>query len=163
MQLKPHPQRVRFSVRGYINKSYELHWPAVTRQAARTWNDLDEAAEHGAAGIAALLAIREIGLAVILRSRKGTGFDYWLGDRDTGNVSDAELTATKALRETLQDDDLVVRGRMEVSGIRLGSDTVVRARVRRKLNQTNRSDGWELPAYVVVVEFGRPLAEVRAK
>ena len=163
LELKPHRQGVNFAVRGYVRKTYALYWPQVTDQARRTWNDLDEAAEDGAAAIAALLAIREIGYSVILRSRKSTGIDYWLGDKDIGNVSEAERTATMALREALQDNDLVVRGRMEVSGIRLGNDSRVRARVRRKLKQTNRSDDWELPAYVIVVEFGRPLAEVRRK
>ena len=35
--------------------------------------------------------------------------------------------------------------------------------VREKLKQTNQSDDLQLPAYVVVVEFGRPLAEVQKK
>ena len=163
LQLQRHQQGVRFVVRGYVRKTYTLAWPPATEQAIRTWNDFDEAAEDGAACIAALLAIREIGYPVILRSRKATGIDYWLGDKDISNASEAERATTMALHEALQDDDLVVRGRMEVSGIRLGNDSRVRARVSRKLNQTNRSDDWGLPAYVVVVEFGRPLAEVRAK
>lgn len=163
LESRRHRQGVRFSVRGYFGKVYVLTWPAATKQAMRTWNDPAEAVEDGAAGIAALLAIKEIGYHVILRSRKATGIDYWLGDKDISNISQTERAATLALREALRDNDLVVRGRMEVSGIRLGSDSRVRAIVRRKLNQTNRSDDWGLPAYVVVVEFGRPLAEVRSK
>ena len=163
LQLQRHRQGVRFLVRGYFSKTYALAWPQVAEQAMRTWNDPAEAVEDGAAGIAALLASREIGYRVILRSRKTTGIDYWLGNREANDISQAEQDATMALREALQDSDLVVRGRMEVSGIQFGNDSIVRARVRRKLNQTNRSDGWGLPAYVVVVEFGRPRAEVRAK
>ena len=163
LELQRHQQGVRFAIRGHFRKAYALAWPPATKQATRTWNDPDEAAEDGAAGIAALLAIREIGYSVILRSRKTTGIDYWLGDKDISNISQAEQSATTALREALQDNNLVVRGRMEVSGIQRGNDSRVRARVKRKLNQTNRSDDWGLPAYVVVVEFGRPLAEARAK
>ena len=159
----PHLQGVNFSVRGNVRKTYDLYWPPTTNQARRTWNDPNEAVEDGAAAIAALLAIREIGYSAILRSRKSTGIDYWLGDKDISNISEAERAATIALREALQDDDLVVRGRMEVSGILLGNDSRVRGRMRLKLKQTNRSDDWELPAYVIVVEFGRPLAEVRLK
>ena len=158
-----HQQGVHFEVRGDFRKTYTLAWPPATDQAKRTWNDPDEAAEDGAAGIAALLAIGEIGYAVILRSRKTTGIDYWLGDNDLNNISEAEQATTMALREALQGNGLIVRGRMEVSGIQLGNDSRIRARVKRKLNQTNRSDARGLPAYVVVVEFGRPLAEVRAK
>ena len=163
LQLQSHPQAVQFSVRGYVRRTFGLVWPLASEQAMRTWNDLDEAAEDGAVGIAALLAFKEIGYQVVLRSRKSTGIDYWLGDKDVSNISELEQAATEALREVLLDDELVVRARMEVSGIRLGNDAVVRARVKRKLDQTKRSDNWGLPGYVVVVEFGRPLAEVRAK
>ena len=88
-------------------------------------------------GIAALLAKKEIGYAVLQRSRKGTGFDYWIGDDTPFPFQN--------------------KARLEVSGIREGNDTVVRARVRQKINQTSRTDG-ALPAYVIIVEFGRPLA-----
>ncbi len=140
LELQQHRQRVHFTVRGYVTKTFALAWLPTTEQAIRTWNDPDEAAEDGAAGIAVLLAIREIGYPVILRSRKTTGIDYWLGDRNITNISQSEQAATMALREALQDNDLVVRGRMEVSGIQRGKDSIVRARVKRKLNQTNRSD-----------------------
>ena len=51
---------------------------------------------------------------------------------------------------------------LEISGIREGNDQQVKARVQQKLKQTDRSDG-ALPAYVIVVEFGEPLAEVQEK
>lgn len=158
-----HSQRAPFTVRGSFRKVYTLVWPPATDQAKRTWNDLAEAAEHGAAGIAALLAIREIGYSPLLRSRKRTGFDYWLGDRDLSNVSEAERTATMKLRGELRDDTLVVRVRLEVSGINNGDDRRVRARRNARLRQMSRSDTSGLPAYVMVIEFGRPLAEVKQK
>ena len=162
LQLQRHPQGVGLAVRGYVRKSLSLVWRPASDQAMRTWNDYEEATEDGAAGIAALLAFQEIGYHVILRSKKTTGFDYWLGDRDQSNVSEAERTATAALQQALRDKDLVVRARMEVSGIRVGNNSMVRARVRRKVNQTKRSQSSGLPAYVIVVEFGSPLAEVRS-
>jgi hypothetical protein len=70
------------------------------------------------------------------------GFDYWMGDES------AIPFQSKA--------------RLEISGIRRGDDSDIKARVRQKLKQTNQSDGL-LPAYVIVVEFGSPLAEVRRK
>jgi hypothetical protein len=96
----------------------------------------------GAVGIAVLLAKKEIGYAVIERSRKGTGFDYWMGD-------DSEIPFQN-------------KARLEISGIRNGNDNEIKARVKQKLKQTDRSDGY-LPAYVIVVEFSCPLAEVRRK
>ena len=163
LENQGHPQRVQFTVRGSFRKVYTLIWPPATGQAKRSWNDLKETAEHGAAGVAALLAIREIGYSPLLRSRKGTGFDYWLGDSDLSKVSGAERAATMELRDVLLDDNLVVRIRLEVSGILNGNDAQVRARRNLKLSQTNRSDSLELPAYVIIVEFGRPLAEVTRK
>lgn len=163
LETQGHPQRVPFTVRGSFHKVYNLVWPSVTSQVLRSWNDLTETVEHGAAGIAALLALRDIGYMPLLRSRKGTGFDYWLGDRDWNNVSDAERKATMELREQLRDDTLVARIRLEVSGILVGNDAWVRYRRDLKLRQTDRSDSLGLPAYVVIVEFGRPLAEVRRK
>jgi hypothetical protein len=80
---------------------------------------------------------------VIQRSRKGTGFDYWLGDESYMPFES--------------------KARLEVSGIRNGDQKVVTARVRAKLMQTEVSDVTSLPAYIVVVEFGHPVAEVRQR
>ena len=138
LESQGHTRGAYLTVRNGANNSYRLDWPPVTDQARRTWNDDDEATEDGAAGIAVLLASRKIGYAVVLRSRKGTGFDYWLGE-----------------------DVLDFKARMEVSGIRNGNDSQVRARVQEKLRQMNRSNALGLPAYAIVVEFGRPLAEIK--
>ena len=138
LESQGHTRGAYLTVRNGANNSYRLDWPPVTDQARRTWNDEEEATEDGAVGIAVLLASREIGYAVVLRSRKGTGFDYWLGE----GVLD-------------------FKARMEVSGIRNGNDSQVRARVQKKLRQMNRSNALGLPAYAIVVEFGRPLAEIK--
>ena len=140
LESQGHTPGAYLTVRNGANNSYRLDWPQVTNQARRTWNDDEEATEDGAADIAVLLASREIGYAVVLRSRKGTGFDYWLGD-----------------------DVLDFRARMEVSGIRNGNDGQVKTRVKQKLRQMNRSNDQKLPAYAIVVEFGRPIAEVKKK
>ena len=70
---------------------------------------------------------------------------------------------TAELQDYLENDELVVRGRMYVSGILQRNDSEIRARTREKLGQTDQSDSSALPAYVIVVEFGRPLAEVTKK
>lgn len=141
-QSQGHVQGVQLRVRGYNNGSYPLAWPPITEQTRRCWNDDEVATEHGAMGIAILLAQKEIGYTVIKRSRKGTGFDYWMGDVSAYPFQN--------------------KARLEISGIREGNDQQVKARVQQKLKQTDRSDG-ALPAYVIVVEFGQPLAEVQEK
>ena len=163
LESQGHVQGVQFSVEGDYSGGYQIVWTPVTLQAWRTWYDPDEATEEGAAGIATLLADQEIGHKVILRSRKGTGFDYWLGNNDLLNASDAELKATAELGQLLWDDNLIVRARMEVSGILNGTDSRVRERIREKVDQMGRSDYLNLPAYAIVIEFGSPRAEVRKK
>jgi len=142
LEDRGHIQGKALQVQGYTKNEYALFWPAVTEQARRCWNDTEVATEYGAVGIAVLLAKSEIGYSVIERSRKGTGFDYWLGnDKDS-------LFQNKA--------------RLEISGIRKGDDKSLRTRVNQKVKQTDPSDG-TLPAFVIVIEFGCPVAEVREK
>ncbi len=143
LESQSHAQNVQLLVSGYIESNYALGWPPVTEQALRTWNDSQEATEYGATAIAVLLARRELGYLVIERSPKGTGIDYWLGNESN------ELSFER-------------KARLEVSGILTGSASDVRRRIRNKLRQTAPSDG-QLSAFVVVVEFGTPTAEVRKK
>lgn len=141
LESQGHAVGVVLSVRGYSDNVYPLNWPPITEQSQRSWNDPEVATEHGAVGVAVLLILKETGYTVIESSRKGTGFDYWLGDE-----TDALPMNSKA--------------RLEVSGIRQGDDRSVKQRVRRKLQQTSLSDELLLPAFVIVVEFGRPIADV---
>lgn len=168
LEEQGHNQGVPLTVRGNVANNYRLAWTPVTSQALRTWSDDAEATEDGAAGISILIANREIGQSVIARARKSspqqpTGFDYWLGDDNIESMSDAEQSATASLAVILADDGLVARTRLEVSGIRNNSDIAIRKRIGQKLRQMNRSDTLGLPAYAIVVEFGRPLAEIRRK
>ena len=143
LESQGHEQGVELRVRGYREKSYPLAWPPITDQIRRCYSDPEVATEHGAVGVAILLAKKEIGYAAIERSRKGTGFDYWMGDESTLPFQN--------------------RARLEISGIRQGNERAIKARVSQKLRQTDQSDDERLPAYVIVVEFGTPLAEVRKK
>ena len=143
MESQGQTQGVSLMVRGYVNRRHAVVWPPITTQALRAWNDDAYATEHGAVGISVLLADRELDYTVIEASRRGTGIDYWLG-----HESD----------ETFQH-----KSRLEVAGLRRAGDYAVKAKVSEKLRQTDPSDDTMLPAYVIVVEFGRPLAEVRKK
>jgi len=97
-------------------------------------------------GIAALLMPYLTGLTVIERSIKGTsfGFDFWLGSIDDPN----SLFQRKA--------------RLEVSGIRRGSESIIKSRVKMKLEQISPSDTLS-PGYVCVVEFGTPRTRIVEK
>ena len=163
LETNRHQPGVQLIVRGHANNRYLLTWSLAVAQATLGWNDLTEAVEEGVAGIAVLLANRETGYLVIARSWKGDGFDYLLGDADTRNISAAERSVMPQWAKVLGDTALVPRGRLEVSGILKGNDSQVRTRANQKLEQTKSSAHWGIPAYAIVVEFGRPLAEVRAE
>lgn len=142
LESQGHAQGVEIQVRGHIVGDYSVEWPTITEEHRRFRNDESETTEDGASGVAILLVELETPYSVIRRSRKSTGIDYWLGDA-------SDVTFQR-------------KARMEVSGIRQGNSRVIRARVNQKLNQTKASDDLygNLPAYVIIVEFGTPLAEV---
>lgn len=144
LEAQSHISPCAFEVRGAIEAAHTVAWEPCDDAMLRFWADLDEAAEHGAYGIAALLMDEHTDLEVVERSRKGTGFDFWLGKKG----DDASLFQYAA--------------RMEVSSIQQGNDSTIRYRERQKLKQTSPTDG-TLPAYIVVVEYSAPLAQIASK
>ncbi len=145
LERQGHPQGVHLIVLGMTSSELALKWMLIDDRSSDAWNDLQEATEFGAVGIAILLAKYIVGFEVIQRSRRGTGIDYWLGD-------DTVWPYTR-------------KARLEVSGILTGSASTIRNRVISKLRQTERSDHSHqgLPAYVIVIEFGTPLAEIHQR
>jgi hypothetical protein len=141
-----HESGVILEVKGEFSTRFQLDWQPVTEQAQRCWNDEEYTTEQAAYGIAFLLILQLTKLTVIERSRKGTGFDYWLGSQDSTRILPFQRMA-----------------RLEVSGIRKGNQSQINARVKQKTEQTGASDAEGLPAYIIVVEFSRPISVVSAK
>ena len=145
LETKNHKPGVQLPVSGISSVSYSLQWTLAPEKAFRAWQP-NRATEWGAEGIAALLAKSETPYTVIEASVQGEGVDCWLGD-------ESDITFQR-------------KARLEVSGIRWDDpvrDSDIRRRVVEKLQQTDQSDHTQTPAYVVVVEFGRPVAEVHQK
>ena len=141
LESQGHSYGAMLTVRGSRESSYTITWAPASEQARNlAYNDAAKTTEMGAEGIAVLIARAVIGYEVIRRSRRGDGFDYWLG----------------AWGET----EFIAQAGLEVSGIRNGSDRQVRARVREKRLQANQGGRQRWATYVIVVEFSRPLAEV---
>jgi hypothetical protein len=134
-----HSTPTPMQLQGEVPAVATLHWSQPSGQAVRTWADQEVATEQAAYAVAALLVSEMSELEIVERSRKGTGFDFWLGEKG----STTGLFQAKA--------------RLEVSGIRSGTRNDVAERVRRKNAQTERSAG-ALAAIVVVVELGGPLS-----
>lgn len=140
-----HTQGVELKVKGEFTAVFKLYWQEVTDQMLRCWNDSEYTTEQAAYGVAFLVIQELTDYTVIERSRKGTGFDYWLGKKAQTN----ELPFQNAVR-------------LEVSGIRKGDDSRVKARVKLKVEQVSPTDG-ALPAYILVVEFSNPLGFIAKK
>jgi hypothetical protein len=135
-----HSSGVRLRVDGSFQADFVVRWSFILTDAMRRfWNDLEVATENGAYGIALLLMQTLTGFTVLERSRKGSGFDWWLGKGDN----------------LFQD-----KARLEVSGILRGDDGRINSRVADKQRQIGQPDSSEQAVYVVVVEFGAPRAKV---
>lgn len=106
--------------------------------AFTTHADLPATVENGAYGVAILTAHKLKNFKVTRRSCKGTGFDFWLADKN--GVQDAV--------------------RLEVSGLLKGSKADMKKRVKQKCAQTKPTDHLGIPKYVVVVNFEPPAVEV---
>jgi hypothetical protein len=141
LEDQEHRSGVHLSVDGDFNGKFPVIWKTTTEQMRRCWADPEVTTEHGAYGIAALLIPTLTDLTIVHRSRKGTGFDFWLGPVPTDELLFQE------------------KARLEVSGIRKGNKTEIKSRLKQKIEQTKRSDG-ALSAYIVVVEFGEPQSRV---
>ncbi|MBQ9202842.1 MAG: hypothetical protein IJ155_01215 [Prevotella sp.] len=135
-----HPEQVDLSLTGLRTKTCTLTWEdTFNNQLDRTYADEQSVTERAAVGVSILLALALTNYTVIERSRKGSGFDYMLGDKN--------------------DPLFMPKARLEISGIRkeTGQNTV-KARYQQKAIQTNISDYTQLPAYVSIVEFSTPKA-----
>ena len=141
-----HKQGVELKVNENFTAKFKVYWPDVTEEMHQYWTDPEYTTEHGACAVAFLLIPNLTDYTIKERSRKGTGFDYWLGKEE----DETELPFQN-------------KARLEVSGIRKGNAKLINTRVNKKLNQVKLSDSLLLPAFIVVVEFGTPLSYVVKK
>jgi hypothetical protein len=137
LEDQSHPIEVKAKGKGAYTKNYTIRRNIVTDQIKRSWGDLQEATEEGACGIAVLQVSKESKYEVIERSRKKTGIDYWLGDKESF------LFQRKA--------------RLEVSGSINGDENVIKLRLKEKIEQSKQSDNTRLPAIIVIVGFKQPM------
>lgn len=134
-----HGEQAKLTMDGLTKDCIDLAWmDEYNEQKERTYADMQYTVEHGAVCLSVMLATALTPYTIIERSRKGTGFDYWLGDKSS------ILFQKKA--------------RLEVSGILKGDDSAISRRYAAKIEQTKQSDSLQLPAYISVIEFSVPKA-----
>ena len=130
-----HRTGTMLAVQGEESLRYRLKFRPPTQQQIRSHADPNVATEWAACAIAFLIVPRITSCTVIRRSYTGTAIDYWLGP---GTKPFFQETA-----------------RLEVSGIRRGTDSQLRSRISEKLRRAEKIQN-PLPLYVSVTEFGEP-------
>lgn len=139
MHESGHQETVTLKMAGLTDEDITICWEDhVDEQIARTYADMAYTTEHGAVCLSVMLTTALTPHTIIERSRKGTGIDYWLGDKDS-------LLFQK-------------KARLEISGILKGDDALMKSRHHAKTRQADKSDGHNIPAYISVIEFSRPKA-----
>lgn len=147
LNKESHNSGVIITVDGIFNRQYSVVWSRIVDETMkRCYGDKEDAVQWAACGIAILLILNSTNFNVIERSKKGTGFDYWLGNK-----------------EDIEVNIFLGKARLEVSGIQRGSDSEISRRIKIKLAQTDKSDEMNLPVYAIVVEFSRPHSRVAQK
>lgn len=146
LESQQHEPGVKFPQAGLMPKDIHVGWKSVDDQQRRCYADMQETTEWGACAVAILMIKEAMGKVVIERSKKGTGFDYWISDSDKDW------------------DTLPFEGaaRLEVSGILNGTKTQIDSRIKQKKNQIKPTDHLA-SGFVAVVEFGSPIACVENK
>lgn len=135
-----HCSPVILGIDGIVKEDVPLEWEGeVSEQLERTYADAESLTERSAVCISVLLALELTDYTVVERSRKGTGFDYMLGDKN--------------------DTFYMPKARLEISGIeRETKSNNIERRFNQKTRQTDKTDYTKMPAYVSVVEFSTPKA-----
>jgi hypothetical protein len=138
---------VELVVDGDFLKKYSLLWD--TPESKRGWREPKDLAHYGALAIAFHIATSLTEYQVVDQARSdGGGFDYYLCFKEG---------------DPRYNPDNFMNARLEISGINNGDFKALTKRVREKLEQTNPSDSWNIPAYVIVTEFSKPIVYIKKK
>jgi len=136
-----HTSGVELEVSGQYRRRIEVCWDGPSDQVRRSYADLQEATEFGAAGVAIAALNNFAGWVVMQRSRKGKGFDYWISKKNEPGGPLFQGCAP-----------------LEVSGILTGDDTDLQRRVQIKKNQISAAKTRQ--GKVAVVEFSAPKSRI---
>jgi hypothetical protein len=130
-----HTSKVKFKLKDNGNvKEVVAEWTTPDKRTKMAWANNDDATRDGAYALA--LAAVEImrGLVAVRRAETRTGADYYLGTSDV----------------TLHDLEASIR--LEVSGTDEGGESVIKSRLKQKLQQAIKGCS-NLPAMASVVGF----------
>lgn len=142
LESQGHGLWVDLKVEGEFREEFIVERLGISVQMRNAHRNEEKTTEHGAYGIALLTLVQLTGQTVLSQSWKWTGFDYTFGSE--------------------QEEDLFQEAtRLEISGIRQGTERAIRTRVQEKLTQmrSRRSSGLAR-SLVAIVEFSRPYVRI---
>lgn len=130
---------------GDEKKDVIVNWySALPQDVESTWQDEQELVEYAAVGIALPLVLTLSEYTDVQRARKGSGVDFWLGQKDENGFP-------------------ILEALLEISGIlKKNSRNTVTARLQQKIRQARRSPYKNIPVYIVVIEFSIPMAKLES-
>ena len=146
LENQAHASSINLLVKGDFDTSFQITWENITEK--KGWKEPRTIAENGNIAIAFLLILELTEYQLIQQAVIGTGFDYWLGYKAKNEVFDEEN---------------FLNARLEVSGINKARQGIINRRVQQKIRQVGSTDYLNIPAYVVVTEFGTPISVITQK
>ena len=146
LEEQGHHSPAELLIVGDFPRQYSLLWD--TPLSKRGWREPRDLAHFGALALAFHLTIRLTEFQVIEQATIGKGgFDYYLGYKED---------------HPKYDPDNFMNARLEISGINKGVNLLAK-RVREKLEQVKPSDSWNIPAYIAVTDFSKPITFIKKK
>ena len=145
LESQHHQSATTLKVTGTYTDNFSLSWKKIDLKVRQSWQNLTESVEEAAYGLAIVTIWQLTPYKIIKQSFKGSGFDYWLGEKDTS------------------DDPFKEKARLEVSGILNGTKGQINQRLKEKLQQTEKSDNFKLPVIVIIAEFGTPQIKIQER
>jgi len=145
LESQNHESSTLLKVTETYQTKFLIKWNKIDLKVRRTWQNLSESVEEAAYGLAIIGIWQCTPYRIIKQSFKGSGFDYWLGEKET------------------KDDPFKEMARLEVSGILNGTQTQINQRLKEKLQQTEKSDNFNLPVFVIIAEFGTPQIKIQKR
>ncbi|MEN0051361.1 MAG: hypothetical protein AAF806_30125 [Bacteroidota bacterium] len=142
LESQGHRSSTLLNIEGTLSEQFSLSWEDIGLKVRRSWNNLNEAVEDAAYGLAVLAIWELTDYQVAKQSFKGSGFDYWLGEKN------------------FEDKPFLEKAKLEVSGILNGTTAQINQRLKEKIEQTKRSSNLKLPTFVFIVEFSNPTIKI---
>jgi hypothetical protein len=137
-QKNKHISETTLTVAGNYQGTLSFAWEPATSLLG--WQDNSVVAENAAIAVAFFLITEFTEYTIVRQSIRSTGFDYWLGYKRTHPKFNPKN---------------FLLARLEISGIFNGDESDLKQRVKKKLQQVDKSVKLKLPAFIAVTEFGK--------